>query len=276
MPTVDREFEGKVAIVTGAASGIGRSIMVAFAKAGAKTVLVDINDEWGTQIAKEMQSVGDDVLFTRADVTSSADVARLFDTTVTNYGGVDIVVNSMGIRVHHNVVDFSEADWDAQIDVQLKGPFLMCRTGARHMIKQRRGGSFINIGSGASAIAHTGAAAHCASKAGLIQFTKVLAMELGEYGITANVVAPGLIRPAWPARKPSLSEEYVRNVVRDVPLRRLGESDEIANAVLFLASERARFITGQALYVDGGHTAGKLSMQGASASWVPQRGGTSP
>ncbi len=246
--------------------------MVAFAKAGAKTVLADMNDEWGSRIAEEMRGQDLDVSFVPVDVIDEASVDRLFATVIRTYGGVDAVVNSMGIRVHQSVVDLSVAEWDAQIDVQLKGPFLMCRAGARRMIEQGRGGSLINIGSGASAIAHTGVAPHCASKAGLVQLTKVLAMELGEFGITANVVAPGLIRPAWPARKAPLSEDYVRNVVRDVPLRRLGESDEIAHAVLFLASDKARFITGQALYVDGGHTAGKLSMAGSNPSWVPQTG----
>jgi 3-oxoacyl-[acyl-carrier protein] reductase len=271
MSMVREDFRGKTAIVTGSASGIGRSILVAFAEAGANTVLSDTNDEWGAQIAAEMRGKGQEATFVGADITSAKDVDQLFGAVVEKYGGVDVVVNAIGIRAHFDVVDFTEEAWDAQIGVQLKGPFLTCRAGARQMIAQGRGGSLVNIGSGVSAIAHTGAAAHGASKAGLIQFTKVLAMEVGRHGITANVVAPGLIRPAWPARKAPLSEEYVRNVVRDVPLGRLGEASEIAHAVLFLASDRARFITGQALYVDGGHTAGKLSMAGTNPSWVPAK-----
>jgi NAD(P)-dependent dehydrogenase (short-subunit alcohol dehydrogenase family) len=270
MSNVREDFRGKIALVTGAAAGIGRSIAAAFAEAGAKTVLSDNNDEWGPQIAAEMRDNGQDVVFVAADITRAADVDALFAAAVDRYGGVDVVVNSPGIRAHDDVVDFRESDWDAQIAVQLKGPFLTCRAGARQMIAQGRGGSIINIGSAVSAIAHTGMASHGASKAGLNQLTKVLAMEVGKHGITANVVAPGLIRPAWPARKAPVSDEYARNYVSGVPIGRLGEAIEIAHAVLFFASDRARFITGQVLYVDGGHTAGKLSMAGTSPSWIPQ------
>lgn len=269
MSNVREDFRGKVALVTGAASGIGRSIAVAFAGAGAKTVLSDTNDEWGPRIAAEMGEGGQDVIFVPADITRAADVDALFAAAVDRFGGVDVVVNSPGIRAHDDVVDFREEDWDAQIAVQLKGPFLACRAGARQMVAQGRGGSLINIGSAVSAIAHTGMASHGASKAGLNQFTKVLAIEVGKYGITANVIAPGLIRPAWPARKAPVSDEYARSYVSGVPIGRLGEAIEIAHAVLFFASDRARYITGQVLYVDGGHTAGKLSLAGSNPTWVP-------
>jgi NAD(P)-dependent dehydrogenase (short-subunit alcohol dehydrogenase family) len=224
-------------------------------------VIADVNEAWGLQVAEGLRAEGGTVMFVPTDVTDSAAVERLFDETVQAYGGVDILVNCAGVGVHKTVVEMADDEWDFQVDTQLRAVFLTCRAAARRMIAQGRGGRIINIGSGAGAVARVRAAAHCASKAGAAHLTRVLALELGPHGITANVVAPGLtdirnISNAYP------TDEYVANHLREIPVGRLANPQEIADAVLFLASDRARFITGQAIYVDGGYSAGKLSIDG--------------
>lgn len=254
-------FTGKIAVVTGAASSICRVILMSFVREGARGVIVDRDEELGRQVAENLRAEAGEVIVIGANVVDGAAVARVFDETVNAYGGVDILVNCAGVGVHKAVVDMTEEEWDFQVDTQLRAAFLTCRAAARLMIRQGRGGRIINIGSTAGAIARVKAAAHCASKAGLVQLTKVLALELGPYGITANVVAPGLtdIRKI---SKASPTEEYRNRFIQEVPLGRLADPQEIADMVLFIASDRARFVTGQALYVDGGYSAGKLSVDG--------------
>ena len=256
------EFDGKVAIVTGASSGICRVTLTSFVRAGAKGVIADINQEWGEQVAGQLRNEGADVTFVLTDVTDSASVDRLFAQTIAKHGGVDILVNCAGVGVHKTVVDMTDDEWDFQVDTQLRAVFLTCRAAGRQMIAQGRGGRIVNFGSTAAAVARLRAAPHCASKAAVVQFTRVLALELGPHKITVNVVAPGLtdirkISKAGP--KP----DYIERFVSEVPLGRLADPQEIADTVLFVASERARFITGQAIYVDGGYSAGKISIDGS-------------
>lgn len=257
----DRSFDGKVAVVSGAASGIGRAIATRFAAAGARCVLADVDEEWGERLERNLQAEGGTAMFLKTDVRSADQVGRLFETTVSRYGGVDILVNSAGVGVHKDVIDLSEDEWDFQVDVQLKGIFLMCRDAARAMIRQGRGGRLINIGSTASAVARVRAAPHCASKAGVIQFTKVLALELGPHHITANVVAPGLTDVGPISHHGGASSAYQQAFIQEVALGRLAHPDEMADAVLFFASDAARFITGQVLYIDGGYSAGKIGIR---------------
>lgn len=264
-----REFEGKVAVVTGSVSGIGRSILTAFVHSGARGVMADIDEEWGSPIVEQMRREGHDVLFVKTDVSRGDQVDRLFEETVRRYGSVDIVVNAVGIRVRNEVVDMSEHEWDAQINAQLKGTFLMCRAAARQMIRQGRGGRIINLGSNVVSVPHRGSASHGVSKAGVVHLTKVLALELGAHGITVNVVAPSLTEVAWPARKAPLSQEFLSNFLPEVPISRLVRPQENVDAVLFFASERAGFVTGQTLYVDGGYSAGKMRVTGPTTPWMP-------
>lgn len=255
-------FKGKTVIVTGAASGIGRAILEAFAEQGATSILVDIDEEWGLSRSQILRDQGHDVTFIKTDVTKEADVTHLFETVASEHKSTDILVNCAGVGVHKKVVDLTEAEWDFQVDVQLKGVFLMCREAARQMIAQGRGGRIINIGSGAAVVARIDAAPHCASKAGVAQFTRVLALELGPHGITANVVAPGLTDVGPTSRGGGSTSDYQRNFLPEVPLGRLARPEEIADTVLFFASERAKFITGQLVNVDGGYTAGKMGIRG--------------
>jgi NAD(P)-dependent dehydrogenase (short-subunit alcohol dehydrogenase family) len=258
---VTEQLAGKIAVVTGAASGIGRMILAAMVRAGASAVIADVNEEWGTQVAAGLRDAPGRARFVRTDVRDAASVDGLVAQTVEAYGGIDVLVNCAGVGVHKTVIEMTDDEWDFQVDTQLRGVFLACRATARRMIAQGRGGRIVNIGSTAGAIARVRAAAHCASKAGVGQLTKVLALELGPYGITVNVVAPGLtdIRAI---SKASPTAEYRERFLREVPLGRLADPQEIADAVLFFASDQARFITGQAIYVDGGYSAGKLSIDG--------------
>jgi len=257
-----REFEGKVVIVTGASSGICRVTLTSFIREGARGVIADINQEWGEQVAAQLKSEGGDVTFIRTDVTDSASVNHLVAQTVAGYRGVDVLVNCAGVGVHKTVVEMTDDEWDFQVDTQLRAVFLTCRAAARQMIAQGRGGRIVNFGSTAGAVARVRAAPHCASKAAVVQFTKVLALELGQHKITVNVVAPGLtdIRKI---SKAGPTADYVERFVNEVPLGRLADPQEIADTVLFVASERARFLTGQAIYVDGGYSAGKISIDGS-------------
>lgn len=258
---MSREFDGKIAIVTGASSGICRVTLTSFVRAGARSVIADINQEWGEQVATQLRSEGGDVTFIRTDVTDSASVDRLVEQAVAAYGGLDILVNCAGVGVHKTVVEMTDDEWDFQVDTQLRAVFLTCRAAGRQMISQGRGGRIVNFGSTAGAVARVRAAPHCASKAAVVQLTKVLALELGPHRITVNVVAPGLtdIRKI---SKSGPTPEYIERFTHEVPLGRLADPQEIADTVLFVASERARFLTGQAIYVDGGYSAGKLSIDG--------------
>ena len=255
------EFDGRVAVVTGAASGISRVILTRFARAGARTVLADTNAEWGEAVAWELTGEGCDVLFHRTDVRDSAQVDAMVEAAAGRFGRVDILVHGAGVGVHKEVVDLSDEEWDLQVDVQLRGAFLLSRAVGRRLIEQGEGGRIVLIGSTAGNNARPKAGPHAASKAGEIQLMRVLALELGRHGITANVVSPGLTDIAGLSRAIA-HPDYQRAFVSQVPLGRLAAPDEIADAVLFFASERARFITGQVLCVDGGYSAGKLAVQG--------------
>jgi NAD(P)-dependent dehydrogenase (short-subunit alcohol dehydrogenase family) len=256
-------FTGKTAVVTGGASGIGRAILEAFVQNGATGILADIDAEWGAERADVLRGQGYDVTFVKTDVRKGDQVARLFELVGAHHRGTDIVVNCAGVGVHKEVVDLSEEEWDFQVDIQLKGVFLMCREAARQMIALQRRGRIINIGSGAAIVARPHAGPHCASKAGAAHLTRVLALELGRHGITVNVVSPGLTDVGPISHWGGSTLDYQRTFLPEVPLGRLARPEEIADAVLFFASEKAQFITGQLINIDGGYSAGKLGIRGS-------------
>jgi NAD(P)-dependent dehydrogenase (short-subunit alcohol dehydrogenase family) len=255
------DFRGKVAVVTGAASGISRVIATRFAEAGAGAVIADIDAEWGQQTADELAGRGLGVMFCRTDVRDSGEVDRMIAQAVERFGRVDIMVHGAGVGVHKEIVDLSDDEWDLQVDVQLRAAFLLSRAAGRQMIAQGEGGRIVLIGSTSGNNARPKSGPHAASKAGEMQLARVMALELGRYGITSNVVSPGLTDISGISHSVQ-SAEYQRVFVHQVPLGRLATPDEIADAVLFIASDRARFITGQVLYVDGGYSAGKLAVVG--------------
>ncbi|HNP70310.1 MAG TPA: 3-oxoacyl-ACP reductase family protein [Kouleothrix sp.] len=252
-------FTDKVAIVTGAGNGIGLAIAQAFAAEGAKVVIADINGAAGERAATKL---GDAALAVQTDVADEASVVRMVKAATDRYGKVDILVNNAGVVAHKLLLEMDRDTWDRQIDVQLTGPFLVSKHVARHMIDRGVRGRIVNISSVSALMGRVKGGAHCASKAGLTLLTKVLAMELGQYGITVNAVAPGLVETAAQKEEMNLSSEYQNRYLQELPTGRLGQPSDIANAVLFLSSDASEWISGQLYVVDGGLMAGHLSFQG--------------
>ena len=252
-------LSGKSAIVTGAASGIGREIALTLAANGAQVTVADINPEGAASVAGQIAESGGMAEVAQVDVTDSERVNSMVEAATSAFGSLDILVNVAGFGFNSRIVDMREEDWDLVLGVNLKGQFLCCRAAARRMIEQGQGGRIVNIASTAANNARYEGGAYCAAKAGVVQLTKVLALELGEYGITVNAVGPGFTET--PATVES-SDEYRSNFLAQVPAGRSGRTSDIANAVLFLASPLAEYVNGQAIYVDGGYSAGKLTVRG--------------
>ena len=252
-------LEGKSAVVTGSASGIGREIALTLAANGASVTVADRNLEGAETVARQIAESGGTAQAAQADVTVSAQVDSLVASAVGAYGSLDVLVNVAGFGFNSSIVDMSEDDWDLVLGVNLKGQFLCARAAARRMLEQGMGGRIINIASTAANNARYAGGAYCAAKAGVVQLTKVLALELGGRGITANAVGPGFTET--PATVES-SDEYRTNFLAQVPAGRSGRTSDVANAVLFLASPEAEYVNGQVIYVDGGYSAGKLTVRG--------------
>ena len=238
----------RVAVVTGASRGIGRSIALALAAGGAKIVAADVSLEGCQALVDELAAQGTEGLAVQCNVTSSQDAERLIDAAVEKFGRVDILINNAGITRDGMLMRMKDEEWDAVLSINLKGAFVCPRAVCKVMTKQRSG-RIINIASIVGQMGNAGQANYCASKAGLIGLTKSNARELARRSITVNAVAPGFIATAMTDALP----EKVRNeLAAQIPLERLGSADDIANAVLFLASDNSAYITGQVLAVNGG------------------------
>ncbi len=255
-------FIDKVAIITGAGNGIGRQIAASIANEGGRVVIADINENSGAHTAAEIQASGGQALAIPVDVADEKRVENLVARVLEHWGHIDILVNNAGVVAHKLLIDMELSAWQRQIDVQLTGPFLMSKHVARHMIARRGPGKIVNISSVSAVMGRVKGGAHCASKAGLTLLTKVLAMELGEYHINVNAVAPGLIDVPAQREEMNLSEAYKNRYLQELPLGRIGEPMDIANMVMFLCSPEADWITGQLFLVDGGLMAGHYSFQG--------------
>ncbi len=243
------DLSNKIAIVTGSGRGIGGAIALKLAEVGATVVVNDIGDAEPLEaVAQEIRAMGRQSLPILADVSSSSDVARLVAEAIAAYGKIDILVNNAGIARDQLVLRMSEEDWDKVLDVDLKSVFLCTKAVLRHMVKQRWG-RIISIASVVGIVGNPGQANYASAKAGIIGFTRTVAKEVASHSITVNAIAPGFIDTEMTQR---LKEEWKQEIKRLIPLGCFGSPRDIAEAVAFLASEEARYITGQVLGVDGG------------------------
>ena len=243
------DLTGKIALVTGASRGIGRQIAVTLAGYGA-TVVVNYNgsQEKAEEVVKEIEANGGNAEAVQCNVAELDKAKELIDGVVKTYGGLDILVNNAGITRDNLIMKMSEEDFDSVVSTNLKGTFNCVKHAARQMLKQKSG-RIINISSVSGVMGNAGQANYCASKAGVIGLTKSVARELGSRGITSNAVAPGFIETEMTSVLP---EDVKKAMGEQIPLKRFGQTQDIAETVAFLASDKAGYITGQVIQVDGG------------------------
>jgi len=241
-------MDKRIAIITGAAKGIGKSIAQRMVIDNFMTILVDVDKKKGEYLAQEL---GDNAKFIACDISNEIEVDLLFKSVVSKYRGVDIVVNNAGIISDNVIWKMPVEDFDKVIEVNLKGTWLMCKAVATIMREQKRG-RIINIASRAW-LGNIGQSNYSASKAGIIGLTRVLALELGKYGVLVNAIAPGLIDTPLTRKLPKDIQE---ELIRAQPTKAMGRPEDIANVVSFLSDENTNFITGQTIYVDGGKSIG--------------------
>ena len=249
------DLSNRVAIVTGSGRGIGQAIALKLAEVGATVVVNDIGDAAPVEnVAEEIRQMGRESLAVLADISLASDVAKLVETTINTYGKVDILVNNAGITRDQLILRMTDEDWDKVLNVNLKSVFLATRAVLRHMIRQRWG-RIISIASIVGLIGNPGQANYASSKAAIIGFTRTIAKEGAPRGITVNAVAPGFIDTPMTQQLP---EERRQELMSHILLGYLGTPRDVAEVVAFLASEEARYITGQVITVDGGISLGKL------------------
>jgi NAD(P)-dependent dehydrogenase (short-subunit alcohol dehydrogenase family) len=258
---------GKVAIVTGGASGIGRAIVHQFAALGARVVSADIDAQGAEAVAEELRGRGHEALATETDVSQAAQVEAMVQATLARFGQIDILVNNAGTSTLSSLVEMIEEEWDWVMDVNLKGTFLCTRAVAQEMIRAGRGGKIINLSSINEKIPVAGIAHYCASKAGIMMFTRTVALELAPYKINVNAIGPGGIDTPL-MEEILLIPELNQALLKQIPFGRFGQPEDVAKAAAFLASEWSDWITGHTIYVDGGmHLVGEESYL-----WAVERG----
>ena len=242
------QISGRVAIVTGGGQGIGRAIALKLASYGADVAVVDVNMENAANTAKEATKMGRRAMALNVDVTDSKKTDEMAESVFNELQGLHILVNNAGITRDGLLMRMSEADWDAVMNVNLKGAFNCTKSILKYLTKQRWG-RIINIASIVGAMGNAGQANYAASKAGLIGFTKSVARELAGRNITCNAVAPGFIESAM---TDAIPEKRRTELMENIPMNRLGGPDDVANGVLFLASNASSYITGHVLHINGG------------------------
>ena len=242
------KLTGKVALVTGAAQGIGRAIALLLARNGADIVVSDINLEKAEETAKEITAIGPKATAVKVDVSNLSDVERMVEAIIEKLAKIDILVNNAGITRDKLILRMTEDDWDAVLGVNLKGTFNCTKTVIRHMAKQRSG-KIVNIASVVGEMGNAGQANYSASKAGVIGLTKTIAREYAQRGINVNAIAPGYIETPMTDALPEKAKEELKRLI---PMERLGKPEDVAEAVLFLVCEESSYITGQVLNVNGG------------------------
>ena len=249
-------LEGKTAMVSGGASGIGLGTVKRLAEFGAKVAILDIQDKEGQQAVKDIESLGGVAIYVHCDVRVPEDCKTAVEKTVEAFGRIDILFNNAGVAVRKNAVDLEPDEWDLALDVSLKGQYLLAKYAIPYM-KDVGGGSIINTGSGWSHKGGENAVSYCAMKGGTLNMTRAMAIDHGKDNIRVNCVCPGdvdtpMLRSECEQLGGTYDEDYKEECAVDRPLARLGTVDDVANAVLFLASDMATWITGAHLVVDGG------------------------
>ncbi|HZJ84023.1 MAG TPA: glucose 1-dehydrogenase [Syntrophomonadaceae bacterium] len=244
-------LDDKVAIVTGAGRGLGEAMAKGLAMAGAKLVITDIDYAAAQKVATDIQAQGSEALAVEVDVTNSMSVEKMVNQVLSRWERIDILVNNAGINRRGSCVDMLEEDWQAVIDVNLKGAFLCCKMIGKVMLKQQQG-KIINITSLLGTVAQPNRGPYAASKGGLVQLTKVLALEWAKSGINVNGLCPGYFLTELNAALMDDKEVFAELTSR-IPMGRWGQPDELLGSLLFLASDASNYITGQVLYVDGGY-----------------------
>ncbi len=247
-------LNGKVAIITGAASGIGKATAILFAEQGAKIVVADIDKDGGKKTVADIQDVGNDAIFVNTDVTVKSDTEQMVEQTIASYGKLDILLNNAGIAMRLPVAELSEEDWHRCLDVNLTGVFL-CSKAAIPAMQNNGCGSIINLSSIYGIVGADVRAAYVASKGAVTNLTRGMALDYASDNIRVNCICPGFVETPLVAGVVKTPEEY-QKLADKHPLRRLGQPKEIAYGALYLASDESAFVTGIALPIDGGYTAG--------------------
>lgn len=242
----------RVVVVTGAAQGIGEACARRLVADGAKVAMLDVDNDRGHALATHLTDGGAHAKYLHCNVASKADVASALAATLAEFGRIDGLVNNAGIFKAAPFLEITEADWDAVIDVNLKGHFLVGQAVAQQMVRQGGGGAIVNMSSVNARLTIASIASYNASKGGIDQLTRVMALALADHGIRVNGVAPGTIATELAAKAVLTSEDAKARILSRTPMRRLGEPAEIANVVAFLLSDAASYMTGDTLLVDGG------------------------
>lgn len=243
------DLKGRTVLVTGGSRGIGRAIALAFAKEGANVIINYINnEESAVDVIKEIEALNVKGLAVKANISKAEEVNRMIDGIEENFNGIDILVNNAGITKDGLFLGMKEKDWDRVMEINLKGVFLCTKAVIRKMLKQKYG-RIINISSVVGVVGNPGQANYCASKAGVIGFTKSLAKEVASRNITVNAIAPGFIETDMTKVLP---QDIKESMVETIPMKRYGEPEDVANVIVFLGSDKAGYITGQVIHVDGG------------------------
>ncbi|MEK7449661.1 MAG: 3-oxoacyl-ACP reductase FabG [Planctomycetota bacterium] len=244
-------LKDKIALITGAGSGIGEATALRFAEEGAKVVINDVNLEDANKVAQDITSKGGKALVIKTDVTNKVQVQSMIKETITTFGQLDIIVNNAGINRDAFAKKMDEQQWDDVININLKGTFLVCQAGMMPMMEKNYG-KIINTSS-IGVLGNLGQANYSASKAGIIGLTRTLALELAKFNINVNCIAPGATKTRMTA---SMPENIKQLITQKIPFQRFAEPKEIANVHLFLASDESSYITGQVIFVDGGISVG--------------------
>jgi len=247
-------LKGKRAMITGGASGIGRATALLFAREGASVAVVDIDEGGGEKVAREIREGGGEAIYIRCDLTRSEDCQWAVQSTVDEFGGIDILFNNAGIIRRATVIDTTEEEWDMTMDVNVKSIFLMSKF-TIPIMEEAGGGVIVNTASGWGLVGGARAASYCASKGAVVQLTKAMAIDHGGQNIRVNCVAPGDTDTPMlqsEARQLGIDESAFLAEAADRPLKRVGQPEDIARAVLYMVSDAASFVTGTTLVVDGG------------------------